>query len=159
MFHSRKGLVAAVRLRTNLLPTLALASVGAHVRGFCKHVVLLKQAPPPSMKMMSLSEAMLKLTAKPVADRSRQMAPVVGTALHTMSGTTMGSPGGTTTPPSVVPPPVPSVPLSGAPPSAPPAPPVPAVPAAPAVPPVAPPSALPAEPPAPLVAPDPAAPP
>src|SRR5688572_29800080 len=100
MFQSRKGLPAAVRLSTNLLPTLAFASVAAHVRGFCRHVRPLKHAPPPSMKMTSLSEAMFKFTAKPVADLSRQMAPAVGTAFQVMSGTTIGSPGGTTTPPS-----------------------------------------------------------
>ena len=50
--------------------------------GFAVHVSALKQAPPPSRKIISLSDALFALTPNPVVDPSRQIAALNGYAIQ-----------------------------------------------------------------------------
>src|SRR5580658_8471237 len=65
-----------------LFATRLLKAASPKLDGFPLHVAELKQAPPPSTKIMRSSEVP-RLTPMPVEEPSRQRAWVKGTHVHT----------------------------------------------------------------------------
>src|SRR5258708_5216314 len=63
--------------------------------GVTAHVIMSKQALPPSRKIITLVDAPLRLTATPACDPSRHLAPSMSTQVQVMSGAVIAAPVGT----------------------------------------------------------------